>query len=139
MIARFLVLVLLGIFLSPAHAGGNKVEPLAKWEGSLDDLALQKAAPKNGVIADENAREALWKAWNIKSEKPVDVDFSKHLLLLATTRGSRLNVMPSLSKDGDLKVAAIATRDLRPGFRYQILLISRVGVKSVKGKALADR
>jgi hypothetical protein len=35
-----------------------------------------------------------------------------------------------------LKVLALATRDLRPGFRYQILVVPREGVKTVNGKLL---
>ena len=39
-------------------------------------------------------------------------------------------------KDGDLRVAFFATRDLRPGFRYIMVSHSREGVKTVNGMPL---
>jgi hypothetical protein len=32
----------------------------------------------------------------------------------------------------------MATRDLRPGFRYEILVLPREGVKTVNGKPLRE-
>jgi hypothetical protein len=102
---------------------------------SLDDRELQKAAPESGVIASVAAWEKLAKAWGIK--EPARVDFDKEFLFVATTVGSRLNVTGGRIDDkGDFKVAAIATRDLRPGFRYSIKSFPREGVKTVNGKEL---
>jgi len=63
-------------------------------------------------------------------------DFSKELLAVATTRGSKLNLTAKTDDKGDLKVLALSTRDLRPGFRYAIKSVSRDGVKTVNGKEL---
>ena len=102
--------------------------------GSLDDEKLQNAAPANGVIASAKTWEKLALAWGIKD--PAKVDFDKEILVLATTVGSKLNLSTRLDDKGDLKVLGLATRDLRPGFRYAIKSVSKDGVKTVNGKEL---
>jgi hypothetical protein len=135
------VALLLPFFLSarPAPAvdkpDKGADEPKKEWSGSLDDEALQKEAPADGFIADAKAFAKLWKAWKLGDKVP-DVDFKKNLAVVATTVGSKLNVTTKLGDNGDLKVLALATRDLRPGFRYQIVLVPRDGVKTVNGKEL---
>src|SRR5262245_12328451 len=101
---------------------------------SLDDRDLQKEAPESGVIVSQKGWEKLAKAWSIK--EPAKVDFDKELLVVATTVGSKLNLSTKLDDKGDLKILAIATRDLRPGFRYAIKSVSKEGVKTVQGKEL---
>jgi len=64
------------------------------------------------------------------------VDFSKQLVVLISTRGSRLRFGATLDGNGNLQVWGMATRDLRPGFRYVIAVVSREGVKTVNGKEL---
>jgi hypothetical protein len=102
-------------------------------KGDNADEALAAKAPSSGVIASAKGWEALAKEWGIKDAPKVD--FEKTLLTVATTRGSRLNLKPMV-KDGDLKVLAISTRDLRPGFRYEIVSVPRAGVKTVNGQPL---
>ena len=41
-----------------------------------------------------------------------------------------------LDDKGDLRVVALATRDIRPGFRYAIKSVSKEGIKTVDGKPL---
>ena len=43
----------------------------------------------------------------------------------------------TVDEQGNLTCPALATRDLRPGFRYQILKISRAAVKTINGKSPA--
>ena len=101
---------------------------------SHEDEKLQKQAPESGVIVSQKGWEKLAKAWGIKDAPKVD--FDKEILVVATTVGSRLNLSPKVDDKGDLKVLAIATRDLRPGFRYAIKSVSKEGVKTVNGKPL---
>jgi hypothetical protein len=131
-----LVALALAVGLAPAtRAGGQKLKPVHQWSGSIDDLELQKLSPQSGYLADAKKFAELWKAWKV-GEKMPEIDFKKQLVLVATTRGSRLNMTPRLDDKGDLRVLAIATRDLRPGFRYQIAVVDRAGVKTINGKEL---
>ena len=58
------------------------------------------------------------------------------MIVITTTSGSKLRLSASLDDKGNLEVLGMATRDLRPRFRYVIATVSRKGVKTVNGKEL---
>jgi hypothetical protein len=122
------------LVLAPLTADEPKEKkPTVELGGSIDDEALQKLAPANGVIASQKAWDELAKAWSI-TDAP-KVDFTKELLLVGTWKGSVFNLRPTL-KDGDLSLGAGGTKDLRPGFRWKAQTFPREGVKTVQGKEL---
>lgn len=101
---------------------------------SVEDEGLKSKAPESGVIVSQKGWEKLAKAWGI--EKAPKVDFTKELLVVGTWRGSQFKLTPSVSDDGDLKINAAGTKDLRPGFRYRVVSVDRSKVKTVNGKPL---
>lgn len=109
------------------------LETLKEWRGDNPNEALSKDAPK--FITNSKDLEKLWKYWDIKEKLP-EIDFSKELLLIETTRGSRLNLKATLDEKGNIQALGLATRDLRPGFRYVMITVSKTGVKSINGKAI---
>ncbi|MEY4191359.1 MAG: hypothetical protein RIR17_2095 [Planctomycetota bacterium] len=109
------------------------LETLKEWRGDNPNEALSKDTPK--YIVNSKDLEKLWKTWDIKEKLP-EIDFSKELLLIETTRGSRLNLKATLDEKGNLQALGLATRDLRPGFRYVMITVSKTGVKSINGKAI---
>jgi hypothetical protein len=117
-----------------AAAAPREVKPLQQWKGSLEDRELMKSAVK--CITSKDQFEKLWKAWRANENAPA-VDFAKEIAFVDTTVGSVLNFRASLDDNGNLRTLAMATRDLRPGFRYVITTVSREGVKTVNGKELA--
>jgi hypothetical protein len=132
------VAILLGlaviVLLAPqAQAQKKDVKLIKMWSGSVDDADLAKDAPN--YIADAKALEKLWKKWKIEAKVP-EVDFKKEIVLVTTTVGSRLSLMPRLDDKGNLEVLGIATSDFGTGFRYVIATVSREGVKTVNGKEL---
>jgi hypothetical protein len=126
-------LAFLAVVVSDARAEKKAVKLEKEWNGSVDDEALAKDAP--AVISDATALENLWKAWKIEGKAPA-VDFKKELVITTTTAGSRLRLAASLDDKGNLEVLGMATRDLRPGFRYVVATVSRTGVKTVNGNKL---
>ena len=130
----WVVLLATAFPLQAAPPTKKLVKPLKEWSGSVDDLALMKTVPEFILTTDE--LEKLWKSWKVAGPVP-QVDFSKELVLVSTTQGSRLRLAASLDKMGNLVVMGLASRDLRPGFRYVIALVSREGVKTINGKELA--
>ena len=134
------MIVVIAMFLAtvlPLQAGQPKkkpVKPSKQWSGSVDDLSLRKAAPE--VILSVEELNNLWRAWKVPGPVP-KVDFSKEIVVVTTTQGSRLRFMATLDDKGNLQVGGLATRDLRPGFRYRIAALSHKGVKTVNGKKLA--
>jgi len=109
------------------------LETLKEWRGDNPNEALSKDTPK--YIVNSKDLEKLWKTWDIKEKLP-EIDFSKELLLIETTRGSRLNLKATLDEKGNIQALGLATRDLRPGFRYVMITVSKTGVKSINGKAI---
>ena len=105
------------------------------WKGSIDDEKLAKEMPENGVITNAKDFAKLVKAWKVADKAP-EVNFDKEILLVAKTGGSKLTLNASLDEKGDLKALGLATRDLRPGFRYVIISVPKEGVKTVNGKSL---
>jgi hypothetical protein len=118
-----------------AAAESKELKPAHTWTASVDDEALEAKGSKGNVISDAKTWDHLRADWKLP-DKTKGVDFKKHLVLVGTTRGSRIGGKAMLADDGDLKFAPISTRDLRAGFRYLIVVVPREGVKSVNGKAV---
>lgn len=136
---RIILLILamvlaLALPLQAETSKGKPVTPVKQWSGSVDDLSLMKMSPEFILSAQEF--EKLWQAWKVAGPVP-QVDFAKNLVLVSTTQGSILRFGAILDNKGNLQIVGMATKDLRPGFRYVIALVSREGVKTVNGKKLA--
>jgi hypothetical protein len=121
------------LLTSDVQAQKKAVKPVKEWAGSVDDENLAKDAP--ACITSAKGLETLWKAWKLADKAP-KVDFTKEIVVLATTRGSKLKFFATLNEKGDLMVGGLGTQDLRPGFRYVIATVSKEGVKTVNGKEL---
>jgi|ERR1051326_1491323 hypothetical protein len=132
-----LQIILVGMIIctltGAALAADKPVKANKQWMGSVADAKLEKDAPK--VITSAKQFEKLWKDWKIGDKVP-EVDFTKEILVIATTPGSKLNLSCSLDDKGDLKVLGQATSDFGEGFRYVIQSVDREGVKTVNGKEL---
>jgi len=127
------VIVLLVFCVGIATAAEKAIEPTMSWKGSVADRELLGKPPV--VITSAEAWQALWTGWKLEGESP-KVDFEKELVVVQTTVGGLLNLIVKLDDGGDLKVLGLATRDLRPGFRYVLATVPRVGIKTVNGLEL---
>jgi hypothetical protein len=132
---RFTLVAVMSLVGGVAAADPSPVKPVNTWMGSVDDEKLAKEMPENGVITNAKDFEKLVKAWKV-AEKVPEVNFDKEIVLVAKTGGSVLNLNPTLDEKGDLKAPGLASRDLRPGFRYVIVSVPKEGVKTVNGKEL---
>jgi hypothetical protein len=126
-------LVALTLSTSAVQAQGQPLVMTKTWKGSVKDASLQKSAPE--VITNTKALEALWKSWKIDGPVP-SIDFTKEIVLLATTVGSQLNLTAKLDKDGNVDILAFGTSDFGEGFRYVMVTVGREGVKTVNKKEL---
>jgi hypothetical protein len=121
------------LFAPVALAQKNAVKPIKEWTGSVEDENLAKGAAE--CITSAKGLENLWKAWKLADKVP-EVNFTKEIVILTTTPGSKLKLFATLDEKGNLMVGGLGTRDLRPGFRYVIATVSKEGVKTVNGKEL---
>jgi hypothetical protein len=116
------------------HAGAQskKVEITMQWSGSVED----EKAIKPECITSAKGLEAVWKAWKVNGDVP-KVDFTKSMVVAVYSVGSKLKMArATLDDNGDLTVVGVGTRDIRPGFRYVLGVVSREGVKTVNKKEL---
>lgn len=126
--------VILAVLLAAeVRAQAKPVKLTNRWTGSVADVSLKKNVPD--VITSAKTLEKVWQAWKVAAKLP-KIDFTKEIVILGTTRGSRLNLSARLDDRGDLQVLGLATRDLRPGFRYVIATVPSAGVKTVNKKPL---
>jgi hypothetical protein len=134
---RFLAaLSCVGLFvgsLPEVRTGKKAVKLTQQWKGSVEDETLLKGAPE--FIANKKALQKLWQEWKLEHKLP-QIDFRKEIVILATSRGSRLNLSARLDDEGALQVLGFGTRDLRPGFRYVLATVPRDGIKTVNKKPL---
>jgi hypothetical protein len=127
-----LVATVVAITAPLASAERKKVEVTKKWSGSVDN----EKASKPEVITSQKGLEAVWKEWKIKGDAP-KVDFTKNIVVAVYSPGSKLNLGgATLDDKGDLTVLGFGSRDLRPGFRYVLGVVSKEGVKTVNKKKL---
>jgi phosphate transport system substrate-binding protein len=129
-----LLAVTLAVGLAWAGAEDMKITPLSEWTGSVEAEALEKIAPP--VVTTAEGWGILWKAWQRPGDVPA-VDFGQAVVVVTTTRGSRVSVTYARDGAGNLAVRGLATRDLRPGFRFVLAALPRTGVTAVNGQPLA--
>jgi hypothetical protein len=119
---------------SQALAQKKKIDISQKWSGSVDN----EKAPKPEVITSAKGLQAIWKAWKVPGDVPM-VDFMKNIVVAVYSGGSKLNMAgANLDDQGNLTVLGFGTRDLRPGFRFVLGVVSRDGIKSVNKRTLPE-
>lgn len=91
--------------------------------------------PVHEVIQDPAVYERIWRNLGL-AKSPGEIDFSIEFGVISTTRGSRVSFRLRDEGDGKLNVLSISTRDIRPGLRYAIGVLSRSEWKQVNDTRL---
>ena len=120
----------------PALAQTTEVKPSQIIKGSVTDETIANNAPE--FIATPVALKELWAKWKLAYPMPV-VDFTKSLVAVGTTNGSILYLTVTLDEKGDMKSQSTMTKDLLPGFRYEIIVVGNKGVKTLNGKEVPTK
>jgi len=97
-------------------------QPLREFHGTTTE-EVTGPIPEE-LIKDQEAYQVAWEKLGLK-ESPGEVNFAHEALFLATTRGSRISLRLRDEGEGKLRVLAMATRDIRPGFRYVFGVFSK--------------
>jgi hypothetical protein len=134
MSCKWLSLAAVLFLAAGAVAAKAPLEATNTWMGSIDET-LAREMPENGVITNARDFEKLVKAWKVAKKVPA-VNFDKEIVLVGKTEGGKLTLVASLDQKGNVQALGMATRDLRPGFRYAIISVPKKGVKTVNGKDL---
>jgi len=106
---------------------------LREWLGDAGP-GVDKSAPQ---VVIRNRDEYVKACSEFGLEKhPLEIDFSREFVVIATSRGSRISFRSREEGVGRLKVMSISTRDIRPGLRVGIGVFSRQGVVFVNDTKL---
>jgi hypothetical protein len=125
----FLMMGLLSIsFGEEALKMKNEPRPLREFIGEAGE-GVEKG-PVHDVIQDQASYERIWRNLGL-GNNPGEIDFSKEFGVISTTRGGRVSFRLRDEGDGKLNVMSISTRDIRPGLRYAIGVLSRSEWKQV--------
>jgi hypothetical protein len=111
----------------------DEPRPLREFIGEAGE-GVEKG-PVHDVIQDQASYERIWRNLGL-GKNPGEIDFSKEFGVISTTRGSRVSFRLRDEGDGKLNVMSISTRDIRPGLRYAIGVLSRSEWKQVNDTRL---
>jgi uncharacterized lipoprotein YbaY len=129
-------LIVAALLAATCFADNKQVKLIKQWKGSVADEGLMADAPVYITTAENFER--LWEKWKIAGKRP-EVDFSKQIVVIQTSRGSNLSLIAILDEKGNLSVNGLGTMDFRPGFRYVIATVSRDGIKTINNKLITQQ
>jgi len=138
---RILSFILLGFLAvswadeaSPIAVKKNESpKPLREFFGEAG-VGVEKG-PTRGVILDGVEYEKIWRELGL-TEEPAAVEFAKEVVVLSTTRGSRITFRLRDEGEGRLQVMSISTKDIRPGLRFAFCVLSRSAWKQINDRKL---
>jgi hypothetical protein len=124
----------------PVRAEDKEVELLAKISSDESTDEAKALFPVEMYFASQKDWANFQKLW---VKIPLKVDFDRHIVLVVATRFTNTKIAARLDEKGDLIVKGVPhpdARDKKPltrGFSYEIGVISREGIKTINGKAIA--
>jgi hypothetical protein len=121
-------------------AGLVRVKMVQQWGGVLKDESLrgvlrdlQVWLTGTGILTKQSELDQLWTKWR-RGEKVPQVDFVKNLVVIVTSDGGyRVEAVPQLNGKGDLKICSWSEITGGSGFGYQIAVVPRKGIKTIRG------
>ena len=119
---------------SPSQVKSNESpKPLREFFGEAGAEVVK--GPTRGVIIDGVEYEKIWRELGLTQE-PGFVDFAKEVVVVSTTRGSRITFRLREEGEGRLQVMSISTKDIRPGLRFAFCVLSRSAWKQINDRKL---
>lgn len=127
---RVLFFLLIGfLVVSRAEVGSpnemkkdESPKPLREFFGEA--AAKVEKGPAREVILNGVDYEETWRELGLTQEPGV-VDFAKEVVVVSTTRGSRITFRLRDEGEGRLQVMSISTKDIRPRLRFAFCVLSR--------------
>jgi hypothetical protein len=140
--AATVVTLLIALAPRVAFAQGQTIKPSKNLiSGIVDGEEVEKLRPPNGFITKKEDFDKLWKAWLLDENVP-KVDFTSDLVVVATSREGPIKevVLIDEKQAGDMKIKVELERKGK-GTALQVLIavFPRAGIKTINGKAIADK
>ena len=136
------VILLTALAPGGAFAQGQTIKPSRILiTGLVSGEEVEKLTPPNGFITKKDDFDKLWKAWLLEDKVP-GVDFKTSLVVVATSRKGPIKAafLVDEKKTGDMKIKVELERQTE-GTDLQVLIavFPRAGIKTIEGKAIADK
>jgi hypothetical protein len=136
------VILLTGLASGSAFAQGLTIKPSKNLiTGLVSGEEVEKLTPPNGFITRKGDFDKLWKAWLLEGKVP-EVDFKTSLVVVAASRKGPIKaaVLVDEKKTGDVKIKVELERQAEgTGLQVLIAVFPRAGIKTIEGKAIADK
>jgi hypothetical protein len=113
----------------PAAAKAAAVKPLTTWTGRVP-LGVQP--PLVSSLATPQALRQVWALCQVKGDVP-QVDFRRHLVVLAARRSSAVRFRGLALDDGNLKTDVVVAPDMPNYTTCALALVPREGIARVNG------
>jgi hypothetical protein len=145
-IQRYFVATVVTLLAALAPAGALAQEQTIKPSknlitGLVDGAEEEKLRPPSGFIANQQDFDKLWQAWLLEDKAP-QVDFKTSLIVVAASREGPIKkaVLIAEKNTGDMRIKVQIERktDSR-GLHVLIAVFPRAGIKTIEGKAIADK
>jgi hypothetical protein len=133
---RVLFFLLIGFLVVSRAEVGSPIEmkkdesPKSLREFFGEATAKVEKGPAREVILNGVDYEKTWRELGLTQEPGV-VDFAKEVVVVSTTRGSRITFRLRDEGEGRLQVMSISTKDIRPGLRVAFCVLSRSAWKQI--------
>lgn len=136
------VILLTALAPGGAFGQGQTIKPSRILiTGLVSGEEVEKLTPPNGFITKKGDFDKLWKAWLLEDKVP-GVDFKTSLVVVATSRKGPIKaaVLADEKRTGDMKIKVELERQTE-GTDLQVLIavFPRAGIKTIEGKAIADK
>jgi hypothetical protein len=140
--APAVVVLLAALAPGRAPAQGHTIKPSrALITGLVSGEDVEKLTPPNGFITRKGDFDRLWRAWLLEEKVP-QVDFKTSLVVVATSRKGPIKsaALVDAKKTGDMKIKVELERQSEgTGLQVLIAVFPRAGIKTIEGRAVADR
>jgi hypothetical protein len=117
----------------PQVRSNESPKPLREFFGEAG--AGIESGITRGVIIDGVEYEKSWRELGLIQE-PGAVDFAKEVVVVSTTRGSRIAFRLRDEGGGRLQAMSISTKDIRPGLRFAFCVLSRSTWKQINDRKI---
>jgi hypothetical protein len=106
------------------------------WVGHLQDRALEKEKPADGLIKSADEFAKLWTAWFGKEKLP-EIDFDKQVVIVETSTKAGIHRLHLIDNTGDVQVFVSLVTGVPDKCSFGILAVDRKGIKTIQGKPIS--
>jgi len=113
--------------------------PIIRYSGRVEDIALERLLPHNGLVKCQKELAVLWKGWKLGNDVP-EVDFESYFVLVITKHRLQPTLVGLFHKaDGDSDVGLMTDeQNSLKGFGVSFGVFPYNCVKKIHGNPIVQ-